>query len=193
VGIFVHVADVTPLKRAQEELRSARELAEKQAAHDPLTGLPNRLLLHETIDRAIAAARRTRQCLALMSIDADHFKAINDSHGHAAGDRLLVELATRLHRSLRASDTVFRIGGDEFVALLPDIGSLEKAEALAGRILRTTREPLQLGHAAVVPTVSIGIAVMPRQGSTAEALLSVADRALYEAKHLGRDRLVVSP
>jgi diguanylate cyclase (GGDEF)-like protein/PAS domain S-box-containing protein len=192
-GIFVHVADVTPLKRVQEELRLARKMAARQAAHDPLTGLPNRLLLHETVERAIAAARRAHDCLALMSIDADHFKTINDSHGHAAGDRLLVELATRLRRSLRASDTVFRIGGDEFVALLPEIGSVGKAEALARRILRTTREPLQLGDTAVVPTVSIGITLMPRQGSTVEALLSAADRALHEAKRLGRDRLVVSP
>lgn len=193
VGIFVHVADVSSLKRAQDELRIARERAEKQAAHDPLTGLPNRLLLHETIARAIAAARRSRECLALMSIDADHFKDVNDSQGHAAGDRLLVELATKLRRCLRASDTVFRVGGDEFVALLPDIGSEAKAEALAQRVLQHAREPLPLPGGSIVATVSIGITVMPGQGSTPEALLSAADRALYEAKHQGRDRLVRSP
>ena len=192
-GIFVHVADVSPLKRAQEELREARERAERLAAHDPLTGLPNRLLLHETVGRAIAAARRTHECLALMSIDADHFKEVNDSHGHAAGDHLLVELASRLRRCLRASDTVFRVGGDEFVALLPDIGSPAKAAALAQRILRLTKEPLALPGGPIVATVSIGIILMPSQGSTPEELLSAADRALYEAKRQGRDRLVMSP
>jgi len=192
-GIFVHVADVTPLKRAQEELRIAREQAEKQAAHDPLTGLPNRLLLHETIERAMAAAKRTQECLALVSIDIDHFKTVNDSHGHAAGDRLLVELATRLRHSLRASDTVFRVGGDEFVALLPDVGSGAKAQALADRVLHAAREPLVLGSSTITPSVSIGVAMLPPEGGTAEALLLAADRALYQAKHHGRDTLAVSP
>jgi len=193
VGIFVHVADVTPLKRVQEELRIAREQAEKQAAHDPLTGLPNRLLLQETIARAIAAARRTHECLALVSIDIDHFKSVNDRHGHAAGDRLLVELAIRLRRSLRASDTVFRVGGDEFVALLPDVGSGAKAQALADRVLQAAREPLEVGSGTVTPSVSIGVAMLPSQGGTPEALLVAADRALYQAKHQGRDTLAVSP
>jgi len=193
VGIFVHVADVTPLKRAQEELRIAREQAEKQAAHDPLTGLPNRLLLHETIARAIAAAGRTHECLALVSIDIDHFKAVNDSFGHAAGDRLLVELANRLQRSLRASDTVFRVGGDEFVALLPDIGSGAQAQVLADRILQAAREPLALGHDTITPSVSIGVAMLASQGGSAEALLLAADRALYQAKHEGRGTLAMSP
>jgi len=192
VGIFVHVADVTLLKRAQEELRNAREQAEKQAAHDPLTGLPNRLLLQETITRAIAVARRTHERVALFSIDIDHFKTVNDNHGHAAGDRLLVELAVRLRRSLRGSDTVFRVGGDEFVALLPDIGSGAQAQALAKRILQAARAPIETGGGIVNPSVSIGIALLPAQGGTAEALLLAADRALYEAKHLGRNTLVVS-
>jgi len=193
VGIFVHVADVSPLKRAQEELRIARERAEKQAAHDPLTGLPNRLLLQETIERAIAAARRTHECLALVSIDIDHFKTVNDTRGHAAGDRLLVELAVRLRHALRASDTVFRVGGDEFVALLPDVGSVAKAQALATRVLKAAREPVDLGDGTVTPSVSIGIAVLPRHGGTADALLLAADRALYDAKQQGRDTLAVSP
>ena len=192
VGIFVHVADVSPLKRAQEELRIAREQAERQAAHDPLTGLPNRLLLQETIARAIAAARRTHGHLALFSIDIDHFKTVNDTFGHAAGDRLLVELAVRLRHSLRASDTVFRVGGDEFVALLPDIGSDAQAQALARRVLQSAREPLDLGSGTVVPSVSIGIASHPSQGEAAEALLLAADRALYEAKRQGRDTLAMS-
>jgi len=192
VGIFVHVADVTPLKQAQEELRVAREQAEKQAAHDPLTGLPNRLLLQETIARAIAVARRTHENVALVSIDIDHFKTVNDSYGHAAGDALLVELAARLRHSLRGSDTVFRVGGDEFVALLPDIGSGAQAQALARRVLQAARAPVETSGGVVTPSVSIGIALLPRQGGTAEALLLAADRALYEAKRQGRDTLAMS-
>jgi diguanylate cyclase (GGDEF)-like protein/PAS domain S-box-containing protein len=192
VGIFVHVADVGPLKRAQEELRLAREQAEKQAAHDPLTGLPNRLLLLETIARALAAARRTHEHVALFSIDIDRFKAVNDTYGHAAGDALLVELAARLRHSLRGSDTVFRVGGDEFVALLPDIGSAAQAQALARRVLQAARATVETGGSLVTPSVSVGIALHPGQGGTAEALLLAADRALYEAKHQGRDTLAVS-
>jgi diguanylate cyclase (GGDEF)-like protein/PAS domain S-box-containing protein len=192
VGLIAHVADVTPLKQAQEALRLAKEDAEARAAHDPLTGLPNRLLLHETLGRAIAAAVRGRESLAVMSIDADHFKEINDSLGHAAGDRLLVELAARIRRSLRACDTVFRVGGDEFVALVPEIGSAGEARALALRILESMRAPLPLAGGPVVAAVSIGIALMPRPGGTTDALLGAADAALYEAKREGRNRVVMS-
>ena len=192
VGLISHVADVTPLKQAQEALQVAKERAEAQAAHDPLTGLPNRLMLHETLGHAIAAAVRSRESLALMSIDADHFKKVNDSRGHAAGDRLLVELAARIRRSLRACDTVFRVGGDEFVALVPDIGSPDEARALAQRILESAREPLPLAGDPVGAAVSIGIALMPWQGGTADALLGAADAALYAAKRDGRDRVVLS-
>jgi diguanylate cyclase (GGDEF)-like protein/PAS domain S-box-containing protein len=192
-GIFVHVADVTTLKRTQEELRVAKERAEAMAAHDPLTGLPNRLLLHETVARAIAAGVRDHASLALMAIDADHFKAINDQHGHAEGDRLLVELASRLRHSLRACDTVFRVGGDEFIALLPAIGSADEAEQLGHRILASAREQLRLADTNVVASVSIGAALMPPEGSTPDAMLTAADHALYEAKRRGRDRLVIAP
>jgi diguanylate cyclase (GGDEF)-like protein/PAS domain S-box-containing protein len=192
VGLFVHVADVTPLKRAQDDLRAAKERAEAQAAHDPLTGLPNRLLLPETLDRAIAASVRGRTSLALMSIDADRFKDVNDTFGHAAGDCLLVELAARLRRSLRACDTVFRVGGDEFVAVLPSIGSEDEAQALARRIVEAAREPWLLAAGSMTPTVSIGVALAPRQGALPATLLAAADKALYEAKRTGRDRLVVS-
>ena len=103
-----------------------------------------------------------------------------------------MELAARLRRSLRGSDTVFRVGGDEFVALLPDIGSGAQAQALARRVLQAARAPVGTGGGPMTPSVSVGIALLPSQGGTAEALLLAADRALYDAKHQGRDTLALS-
>jgi diguanylate cyclase (GGDEF)-like protein/PAS domain S-box-containing protein len=189
VGIFVHVADVTMLKMLESELRQAKERAETRAAHDPLTGLPNRLLLDETLERAVAAATRSGGPLAVMSVDVDHFKHVNDTHGHLAGDRLLVEVAARLRRAVRTSDTVFRVGGDEFIAILTGIASSREAEALAMRVLDAMLEPVECVDVAApaAPSVSIGIAHLQRHGGSAPALLAAADRALYEAKRAGRN------
>jgi len=190
-GIFVHAADVSPLKEIEHQLREAKELAERSASHDPLTGLPNRRLLHETTERVIANARRCGEALAMMSIDVDHFKAINDAHGHAGGDATLVELASRLREGVRACDTVFRVGGDEFVALLPALQTRHDSLALASRLLEACREPLVLQSGTVRPTITIGIAHLSERIATAQALLRESDRALYEAKRGGRNRLEV--
>ena len=189
-GIFVHVADVTPLKRLENELRVAKATAENLAIHDFLTGLPNRVLLLDRVTQALALARRTQRVVAVVTLDVDDFKAVNDTYGHVAGDQLLVELASRLTHSLRESETVTRMGGDEFLLLAPDMESEAEVEIMAARILERLREPVRLGGVTVSLTCSAGIAAFPRQATTPDALIASSDRALYVAKRLGKNRYV---
>jgi diguanylate cyclase (GGDEF)-like protein/PAS domain S-box-containing protein len=187
-GIFVHVADVTRLKQLERQLQLAKERAESLAAHDVLTGLPDRLLLDETANREIADAQRTKQMLGVLVIDFDDFKAVNDSFGHAAGDQYLVDVCARLRTALRHGDVLFRVGGDEFVALLPGLDSIAAFDALATRLVAVVREPLPIGGNVAAPAVSIGGALYPQHGQSVVELLGVADRSLYEAKARGGDR-----
>jgi diguanylate cyclase (GGDEF)-like protein/PAS domain S-box-containing protein len=191
-GIFAHVVDVGPLKRLERELLEAKERAERLATHDFLTGLPNRTLLSRAVDQAIALAQRSGGTLAVMSVDVDRFKAVNDTWGHGAGDRLLIEIAARLDGAVRASDTVLRIGGDEFVIVTTAMAGVAEVEALAARILASTREPVTIGTEAVNAGVSIGISLYPGHGMTAAALVAASDQALYAAKNAGRDCYVVA-
>jgi len=187
-GIFVHVADVTPLKALEHELRVAKAKAEEAAVHDFLTGLPNRVLLLDRINQALALARRNHEMVALLSLDVDDFKKVNDTWGHSVGDQLLIELASRLKRSLRATETVTRMGGDEFLVLAPAMESETQVETLAGRILEILSQPFELQGATLAPTFSLGIAFYPRHGATTETLIVSSDRALYVAKRLGKNR-----
>lgn len=188
-GIFVHVADVTRLKKLEEELREAKERAEAVATHDFLTGLPNRVLLVDRIAEAIARGKRNQQMAAVLMLDMDAFKQINDTYGHAEGDRLLIEIAASLKGALRESDTLTRLGGDEFLLLASEMESRTQAEALAARVLQSVRRPFQLTGGFVHPTFSVGIAMYPTHGITPQALLASSDRALYVAKRLGKNRL----
>jgi len=187
VGIFVHVADVEPIKRLELDLIAAKDAAQKLATHDYLTGLPNRLLLADRMDEAIGRARRTNEGLCLLAVDIDNFKQVNDSHGHAAGDRVLIELAARIKSCVREYDTVARVGGDEFLVLVAGVPLNDEVEALATRMLVSARKPYQLDHAVLMLSLSIGIAEFPRHGTTKESLMLSADRALYSAKKSGRD------
>ena len=187
-GIFVHVADVTQLKRLELQLQRAKERAESLAAHDVLTGLPNRLLLQETVDREIAIAERTRRMLGILVIDCDKFKGVNDRFGHAVGDRYLTELAGRLRAALRQGDVLFRVGGDEFVAVLPGLDSMTAVEMLLSRLVIAVFTPVRLEGPGESPTVSIGAALYPKHGRSLSELLEVADRALYDAKSRGGNR-----
>lgn len=191
-GIFVHVADVEPLKRLEVELQAARDAAEKLATHDFLTGLPNRLALDERMTEVMARANRLGEKLYVMSVDIDHFKAVNDVHGHAAGDRFLVEIAARIKSCVRDYDTVARIGGDEFMLLVSGVALDEGIEPLARRILEVARRPCPIDQAVLTPGLSIGISEFPRHGSTKDALMLASDRALYEAKRAGRNCLRVA-
>jgi diguanylate cyclase (GGDEF)-like protein/PAS domain S-box-containing protein len=187
-GIFVHVADVSSLKELERALIAAKELAEARATHDTLTGLANRALLNEVVDKAILASRRSGRMLALMSVDVDNFKLVNDTHGHAEGDRFLVEMANRMTRSVRDLDTVLRLGGDEFVVACPDVGGPAEARSLADRLLAAASPPFLAGTCSMSPSLSVGIAMHPLHGETTEALLAASDQALYAAKRAGRGR-----
>lgn len=175
--------DITLRKAAEDEIRHL-------AFYDPLTRLPNRRLLQDRLRLALAQARRQTTQLALLCLDLDHFKPINDTWGHPAGDELLQAVAQRLSACVRESDTVARPGGDEFVVLLPDIHQEDDALEVAGKILSTLRQPFMLSVGAQVQvSVSIGIALHPRHGLDDQTLFNHADQALYQAKALGRDTL----
>jgi len=187
LGMFVHVADVEPLKRLELQLKAARDVAEALALHDPLTGLPNRRLLQDRLTEAILRGKRTEERVYVLSIDVDHFKLVNDTYGHAGGDRLLIEFAARIKSCMRDYDTVARIGGDEFLVLVADIAFDEGIEALVARLLQTVRQPVSIDGAVLKPGLSVGIAEFPRHGLTSDSLMLASDRALYAAKRAGRN------
>lgn len=180
VGWYGLMHDVTKREATASELR-------EQATHDPLTGLANRLFLDDRLAHAVDRARRANTRLAVLLIDLDHFKEVNDSQGHAAGDRLLREIARRIEGAVRAADTVARIGGDEFVVLIEGVASAEATRPVTAKILAELARPVALGEVEAQVGGSIGIAVYPDSGATAEALLQAADSAMYDAKAAGRN------
>jgi diguanylate cyclase (GGDEF)-like protein len=176
------LTDVTERHAIQEQLRQA-------ALHDTLTGLPNRALFMELLEQALAHSQRSDKPLfATLFIDVDRFKVINDSLGHLAGDRLLVEVARRLHTCLRGGDVIARLGGDEFTLLLNDLGERSEAIRVASRIQALFDAPFVLNGQDVFVTVSIGVAFSSTGYQKAEDILRDADSAMYRAKGLGRNR-----
>ena len=158
-----------------------------QAQHDFLTGLPNRLLLTDRLTQAIALSRRHGNKVALLFLDLDRFKLVNDSLGHAIGDKLLESVAQRLTACVRTSDTICRLGGDEFVVLVSEIEHVDAATQCAEKLLAAVAVPhLVAGHE-VRATLSIGISVCPDDGRDAETMLKNADTAMYHAKKMGRN------
>jgi diguanylate cyclase (GGDEF)-like protein/PAS domain S-box-containing protein len=176
------IQDVTKRREAEAALVAQAELNEYQALHDGLTGLANRNLFRDRIDHAVKAARRQGTDIAVLMMDLDRFKEINDSLGHAAGDALLVELSRRLTGLLRASDTVARLGGDEFGLLLPEQAAPGDALAAAERVRRAIEEPVVVQGVPLSIEVSIGIALYPGHGEDVDTLLQHADVAMYKAK-----------
>jgi diguanylate cyclase (GGDEF)-like protein len=154
---------------------------------DPLTGVPNRLGLASRLDHAIAVARREGGSAAVLFIDLDGFKAVNDGHGHAAGDAVLREIAARLRARLRDTDTVARLGGDEFVVVAERMGDARQASTLARKLLGVIAEPIAVGGETVGVTASIGISLGPEDGRQGDALIAAADAAMYAAKRGGKD------
>jgi diguanylate cyclase (GGDEF)-like protein/PAS domain S-box-containing protein len=169
------------------ERRQAEARVHHMAYHDSLTGLPNRALLADRLDRAMLAAQRSGRRLAVMFLDLDRFKTINDSLGHMTGDQLLKEVAGRLCRAVRASDTVARLGGDEFVVLVPGIRSIDEASRVAEKIIEALAEPFPLEGRMLHISPSIGICVFPDDGEDVETLMRHADGAMYHAKASGRN------
>jgi diguanylate cyclase (GGDEF)-like protein len=176
------------VRYAMQRKRSEVELAH-QALHDPLTGLPNRALFLDRLSVALDRCRRASTSVAVLFLDVDSFKQINDSLGHAAGDQVLVELAGRLHEMLRPMDTVSRFGGDEFTLLFEDLESEREALLIAERIGRSASRPVSLDESETSFTVSIGIAIVQDPVSSPDQVLRDADAAMYRAKELGGGRL----
>jgi diguanylate cyclase (GGDEF)-like protein/PAS domain S-box-containing protein len=177
--------------KLQEEI-AERKLAEERirhmAQHDALTGLPNRALLHDRLEQALTQARRHDHRVAVMFLDLDRFKAINDSLGHEVGDDLLREVAHRLRGVVRAADTVGRLGGDEFVVVLHEVADTAAAAHVAEKILAAFAVPVRVGPHELRASTSVGIALYPEDGDAAHDLVKRADAAMYRAKHGGRDR-----
>jgi diguanylate cyclase (GGDEF)-like protein/PAS domain S-box-containing protein len=176
------IENITERRLAEEELRRQAELNEHQALHDALTGLPNRTLFHDRIEQAIAAASRENSRVAVMMMDLDRFKEVNDTLGHQAGDALLAEIGERLRGAVRGSDTVARLGGDEFGILLP--GQADDAGVLAviERIHEAVEQPIVLQGLPLGIEASLGVAFFPQDGSDVDTILRRADLAMYTAK-----------
>ncbi|MTI64561.1 sensor domain-containing diguanylate cyclase [Methylophaga sp.] len=176
-GVRIGVArDVTALREAEEKLRFL-------AHHDPLTGLINRSLFHDRLELAMRAAHRHESCLALLFLDINDFKHINDTHGHAMGDRVLCMIAGRLEGCVRETDTVARMGGDEFTVLLTDIQSADDVSQKVEQIIAAVTAPLGAGFGNIkTPSCSIGVACYPADGEDADTLLNHADDNMYRLK-----------
>ncbi|MGE0383775.1 MAG: diguanylate cyclase [Gammaproteobacteria bacterium] len=174
-------SDISAVQRTEEQMRYL-------AHHDSLTGLSNRLLFQDRLDQALIRAARERGRAALLFLDLDGFKQVNDTLGHAAGDELLRMLADRIREVLRRADTAARLGGDEFVVVLADLQSNDDAALLAGRLLEALATPFEIDGRSVPVSASIGIGVYPDDGTDRKALLEAADAAMYRAKAEGRNR-----
>lgn len=174
------------LEHELTDVKEREEVARHESLHDSLTSLPNRLLFNDRLKHGLAQAARHGWTLAVMFIDLDNFKSINDTYGHAAGDYVLQTVASRLKNIMRADDTLSRHGGDEFLHLLLELKSAQAAAGFAEKIIRTVGEPCLLRFNDDVKShnikLSIGIATFPKDGETADALIACADKAMYQAK-----------
>ncbi len=179
VAVFT---DITPIKAHQQQL-------EYTANYDLLTGLPNRGLLADRMRQAMI--QRDKLSVAVAFIDLDSFKTVNDQHGHEVGDELLIAVAARMKTMLRESDTLARIGGDEFVAVLPDLEQPQDCEPVLERLLRAAAEPVTVGTVVIQVSASIGVAFFPKDGTDADLLVYQADQAMYAAKRAGKNRFVL--
>jgi len=179
---------ITHFVGVKEDMTTLKELQDQMAHlahHDQLTGLPNRFLFHDRLAQALASARRRGVGFALLYLDLDGFKPVNDQFGHEAGDALLIAVGDRLLRCVRAADTVARMGGDEFTVLLPEIDEPAHIRRVVELIMRSLEEPFAVGEGECRIGLSIGIARYPQDGDTSDGLLSRADTAMYEVKTAG--------
>lgn len=179
----VVISDISAIRSIQEELS-------RIAYYDSLTKLPNRNLFMDRLTQALAKSKRDQKRLAILYIDLDHFKRVNDTLGHQVGDAMLRAVAQRLRRDIRATDTLCRIGGDEFIVIMESPHQLHDLETLAKKLLSTLNKPLLLGNTEVVPGGSIGISLYPEDAREIDDLIKMADTAMYSAKNNGRNRFV---
>jgi diguanylate cyclase (GGDEF)-like protein len=182
IGSYGVAKDVTDRKQAEETVHY-------QAYHDLLTGLPNRALFRDHLGLMLAQAKRTQKPLAVLSLDLDHFKVINDSLGHTIGDELLLAVGARLRQCLREGDTLARLGGDEFAVLLPTLVSRSDVEHICRKIIQVLSKPVYVKGHEIYISVSIGACVAPEDGDMIDSLIRQAEIAMYQAKSQGRSRL----
>jgi diguanylate cyclase (GGDEF)-like protein/PAS domain S-box-containing protein len=181
-GFIGSCIDITQIKDYQDKIKEI-------AFYDDLTGLPNRRLVDDRLNQALAQAERSEQLLAVCYLDLDGFKPINDTYGHAAGDRLLIEIARRLQASVRANDTVGRMGGDEFVLLLTGLENVEEYQVVLERVIEAINQPVAVDATPdATVTSSIGVALFPQDATSPDTLLRYADQSMYIAKQNGRNR-----
>jgi len=173
--------DITSMKEHQREL-------EHIAHYDALTDLPNRILLSDRLEQAMVQTQRRNQSLAVLFIDLDDFKAVNDTHGHEVGDELLITVSHRMKDALREGDTLARIGGDEFVAILVDLKQPQECEPILDRVLQAAAMPVAVGDALLQVSASVGVAIYSQDITDADLLLRHADHAMYKAKQTGRNK-----
>ena len=196
VGVLIVIIIIIIMvwnRRLYLEIKNRRKL-EKQmkymATHDDLTGLANRVLLKDRLNTAITFHQRQKLLIAVLFIDLDGFKNINDNHGHDVGDELLIEVANRLKGCVRESDTVVRFGGDEFVLLLTGLHNQDEAAYIADKVLKLIQQPIQLSAVKATIGCSIGIAMYPDDGDSDNELLKVADSLMYKVKAAGKNHYV---
>ena len=187
IGLIGYAQDITQRIIAKQQLLDQKSRLDYEAHHDPLTKLPNRLLFNDRLEQAIKKASRNKTIIALFFIDLDHFKEINDSLGHDIGDKVLQTVSTRLREHLRASDTLSRLGGDEFTIIMEDLKDNKDAMTLAENILLTLKKPIIINQHELYVSSSIGISLYPNDNTKVTSLLKYADAAMYKAKEEGRD------
>ena len=187
IGVLGAYIDITAQKETMNEIQAARDALGYQAQHDVLTGLPNRVLYMDRLNHAIEKATRTGDKLAVLFLDLDRFKQINDSLGHEVGDKIVTSLGERLFKVLRTEDTIARFGGDEFTILLEDITQISDVSEIASKIIQALDEPFNIDNHQMHLTLSAGISIYPDDGESAEILIRNADTAMYRAKDNGRN------
>ena len=186
-GVCTIGTDISERKLAENALREQQSRLNYMAFHDSLTGLPNRSLFYDRIYNGLARARRSNSKVALMLLDIDRFKNINDSLGHDAGDMMIKAISTRLREGVRDMDTVARLGGDEFVVVLEGVHDVEDVIFVANKLLVTLAHPIEISGHEISSTVSIGVSIFPEDGSDTDELLKHADIAMYKAKEAGKN------
>jgi len=187
LNMIGYINDITERKKAEEALLFQKKVLKHQAHHDMLTGLPNRALFTDRLEHGLEESKRRNQILALLFIDLDHFKEINDSLGHGVGDEVLKKVTARLKNVIRREDTLAQLGGDEFTVIAHNIKNKEDSSYLANKIVDVLREPIVVDQNILYVTSSIGISTYPDDGKTMSDLLKYADAAMYKAKEKGRN------
>jgi two-component system, cell cycle response regulator len=190
--VIARVKNMLEVRLLYKQLENHNQVLRPLALHDALTGIPNRRLLMDRLALYIAHARRNKCTMAVMYLDLDGFKLINDTLGHDVGDLLLNHVAVRLVAAVREEDTVARLGGDEFVIALSELAQDDDAEKLAAKVIQTVSQPYNIQGRDVNVTASIGVSFYPAHGEDAEVLLKNADIALYEAKHTGKNNFRIA-